>query len=63
MSGPNILKFDSHFVRELIMHNVITTAHVRTKSQLADIFTNAIGASQFSYLLSKLGVHDHHTLT
>lgn len=48
------IEIDCHFVRELLLQGLIATAHVRTKFQFADIFTKALGASQFSFLLSKL---------
>ncbi|GAA0152970.1 hypothetical protein LIER_37599 [Lithospermum erythrorhizon] len=49
-----------HFVRELLVNGAITTAHISTHQQLADVFTKALGAPQFFYLLSKLGVRDPH---
>ncbi|XP_021760653.1 uncharacterized protein LOC110725491 [Chenopodium quinoa] len=52
------IEIDCHFVRELLMQGVISTAHVRTKFQLADLFTKALGVPTFSFLLSKLGVRD-----
>lgn len=55
------IELDCHFVRELLVAGIITTAHVPTKLQLADLFTKALGAAQFSLLLSKLGVIDLHT--
>ena len=57
------IEIDCHFVRELLLQGLIATAHVRTKYQFADIFTKALGAFQFSFLLSKLGVRDPHTPT
>ncbi|GAA0159131.1 hypothetical protein LIER_38801 [Lithospermum erythrorhizon] len=43
---------------ELLVNGDITTAHISTHQQLADVFTKALGAPQFSYLLSKLEVRD-----
>ncbi|KAK6131684.1 hypothetical protein DH2020_034591 [Rehmannia glutinosa] len=40
-----------------------TLVHVRTKFQLADLFTKALGVPAFSLLLSRLGVRDLHTPT
>lgn len=50
------IDIDCHFVRELLLRHVITIMHVCTKFQLADLFTKALGAPAFSFLLSKLGV-------
>ncbi|XP_021773304.1 uncharacterized protein LOC110737266 [Chenopodium quinoa] len=45
-----------HFVCDAIQEGLITTTHVRTNEQLADIFTKALGRTQFEYLLSKWGI-------
>ena len=57
------IEIDCHFVRELIIAGVLVTSHVCTNLQLADIFTKALNASQFSFLLSKFGVQDLHAPT
>lgn len=57
------IEIDCHFVRELLVSGIVSTTHVRTSLQLADIFTKALGATQFHFLLSKLGVRDPHTPT
>ncbi|XP_074299960.1 uncharacterized protein LOC141631152 [Silene latifolia] len=54
------IEIDCHFIRDAIIEGLITAAHVSTTSQLADIFTKALGASQFHTLLRKLGVLDLH---
>ncbi|GAA0171428.1 hypothetical protein LIER_25459 [Lithospermum erythrorhizon] len=54
------IDIDCHFVRELVGTDIITTAHISTHLQLGDIFTKALGNSQFSLLLDKLGVYDPH---
>ncbi|KAL2940785.1 Retrovirus-related Pol polyprotein from transposon TNT 1-94 [Bienertia sinuspersici] len=55
------IEIDCHFVRELLLAGIIVTAYVRTGLQLADVFTKALDASQFHFLLCKLGVRDPHT--
>ncbi|XP_074276256.1 uncharacterized protein LOC141600007 [Silene latifolia] len=54
------IEIDCHFTRDAIIEGLITAAHVSSTSQLADIFTKALGASQFHTLLRKLGVLDLH---
>ncbi|KAJ4787232.1 Retroelement pol polyprotein-like [Rhynchospora pubera] len=57
------IEVDCHYVRDSIRAGHITTSHVRTTEQLADIFTKALGKRQFQYLLSKLGIRDLHAPT
>ncbi|KAG7536483.1 GAG-pre-integrase domain [Arabidopsis suecica] len=57
------IESDCHSVRDAVRDGIITTHHVRTEEQLADIFTKALGRSQFLYLMSKLGVQNLHTPT
>ncbi|KAL1190609.1 Retrovirus-related Pol polyprotein from transposon RE2 [Cardamine amara subsp. amara] len=52
---------DCHFIRDEIVRGVITTKHVSTKSQLADIFTKALGRKEFEAFLLKLGVVNLYT--
>ena len=54
---------DCHSVRDAVKAKLITTVHVRTNEQLADILTKALGTSSFCYLLSKFGVCDLHSPT
>ena len=54
---------DCHCVRDAVKAGLISTRHVRTKDQLADILTKALGKPQFELLLSKLGVTNLHTPT
>ncbi|PKI49186.1 hypothetical protein CRG98_030422 [Punica granatum] len=57
------IEIDCHFIRDHIKNNVITTAHVSTKHQLADLFTKALGRDRFLFLLGKLGVRNPHAPT
>lgn len=52
---------DCHHVRDAVQSTLITTEHVTSKNQLADILTKALPRPLFEDLLSKLGVR-HLTL-
>ena len=54
---------DCYSVRDAVKAKLISTVHVRTNEQLADILTKALGTSSFCYLLSKFGVCDLHAPT
>lgn len=54
---------DCHSVRDALKDGIITTHHIRTNDQLADIFTKALGRCQFEFLMSKLGIQDLHAPT
>lgn len=55
------IEIDCHLIREKVQEGVIKTTHVSTSHQLADIFTKPLGSSQFSTLLSKLGIINIHS--
>lgn len=48
------IEIDCHYVRERLVAGNITTAHVRSVQQLADILMKALGRPQFEYLTRKL---------
>ena len=52
------IEVDCHLVRDKIMEGMIKTFHVATNSQVADIFTKALGFSTFTRLSGKLGLKD-----
>ena len=52
------IEVDCHLVRDKIMEGMIKTFHVATNSQVADIFTKALGFSAFTILFGKLGLKD-----
>ena len=54
---------DCHCVRDAVKAGLISTIHVSTKDQIADILTKALGWPQFKALSSKLGVQDLHSPT
>jgi ATP sulfurylase len=49
------IEVDCHFVREKVLSGEITTPFVRSKEQLAYIFTKALDKSSHLNLRSKLG--------
>lgn len=51
------IEIDCHFVRDALNDGLITTSYVPTGDQLADVFTKALGKTQFDHLLRKLGIH------
>lgn len=57
------IEVDCHFVRDAIKDGLIAPSYVRTSTQLADIFTKALGKSQFDFLMSKLGIFAPHAPT
>lgn len=54
---------DCHFVRDAIQDGLIAPSYVPTTIQIADLFTKALGKSQFDFLLGKLGICDPHAPT
>nr|KYP42699.1 hypothetical protein KK1_035885 [Cajanus cajan] len=59
----NHIEFDCHCVRDEILRNCIRTSYVSSQAQLADLFTKALGLTQFSSLLCKLGIYSLHAPT
>ena len=57
------IEMDCHFVRDALQDGTISTSHIRTSVQPADILTKALGKSQFSLLLCKLGICNLHAPT
>ena len=57
------IEIDCHFVRDAIQDGINNPSHVPSTTQLADIFTKALGQAQFSFLLCKLGICDLHAPT
>ena len=52
------IEVDYHLVRDKIMEGMIKTFRVATNSQVADIFTKALGFTAFARLSGKLGMKD-----
>ena len=58
------IEIDCHIVREKLQAGIISPSYVPTVStQLADIFTKALGKERLLTLRHKLGVHDLHLPT
>ena len=57
------IEVDCHFIRDAITEGLIAPSYIPTYMQLADIFTKALGKSQFDCLLSKLGIVPSHPPT
>ncbi|GAA0149624.1 hypothetical protein LIER_08758 [Lithospermum erythrorhizon] len=57
------IEVDCHFLRDAIVDGTIVASHVPTGSQLADIFTKLLMATQFIALRDKLGIHNLHAST
>ena len=50
------IEIDCHFVRDKIKENFISTGHVRSSDQLADLLTKALNGTRVDYLCNKLGL-------
>lgn len=58
------IEIDCHIVTEkLHAHLIISTTHVPTTSQLADVFSKTLGHEQFPYLIGKLDIWNIHAST
>lgn len=47
---------DYHFVHEKLQANRLSPVYIPSDAQAADLFTMALGASQFHLLMGKLGI-------
>ncbi|KAL8136127.1 hypothetical protein AgCh_010650 [Apium graveolens] len=50
------IEIDCHLVHQKLKERLISTQHLSTHEQPADLFTKALSSAQLVYLLSKLGV-------
>ena len=57
------IEIDCHFVQEKLDAKTIQLYKINTKQQPADLFTKALGHTQFQFLKSKLGILDLHAPT
>ena len=57
------IEIDCHIVHEKLWSWLISTVHVPSKLQLANIFTKALGCEHFQNLSRKLGIMDLHAPT
>jgi len=54
---------DCHFIRDKIQDGSVTTRHVDSAHQLADVLTKPLGKEIFVPMVRKLGVQDIHSPT
>lgn len=52
------IEVDCHFTREKLEDGTISTPHVRTGSQLVDVFTKALPGLRISAICNKLGMYN-----
>ena len=57
------IEIDYNIIREKMQAGMINPSFVPSHSQLADVFTKALGKDQFASLRNKLGLHDIHSPT
>ncbi|GKB28078.1 uncharacterized mitochondrial protein-like protein, partial [Tanacetum coccineum] len=50
------IEVDCHFTREKLEDGTITTPHIRTESQLADVLTKALPGTRINSICNKLGM-------
>lgn len=62
MITPKISKLNYYFIREKLQAQLITTIHVSSKDQLADIFTKPL-YPQVATLCNRFGAYDIHPPT
>jgi hypothetical protein len=55
------IEIDYHLIREKLQDIIIQTFHTPTTQQPTNLFTKALGSTQFHYLLGKLGVMNIHS--
>lgn len=49
------IEIDCHFIRDKILEGAITTTHVPSHSQLADVLTKPLSVKQHNSLIRKIG--------
>jgi hypothetical protein len=57
------IEMDCHFIRDKIQDGSVTTRHVDSAHQLADILTKPLRKEIFMLMVRKLGVQDIHPPT
>lgn len=57
------IEIDCHIVREKLQAGEISPIYIRSRDELADIFTKALGGDSFNYLSHKLGLRNIHSPT
>lgn len=57
------IELDCHFVRDEFQANRISQPYIPSEIQPTDLFTKALGSSQFHSLMGKLGICNLHSPT
>ena len=52
------IEIDCHYIRDKVLSGIISTPHVSSSSQLADIFTKSLAGVSYDSFCSKLGMFD-----
>ena len=52
------IEIDCHFVRDMVIKEVICTSYIQSSEQLADIFTKGLSVGVFRDLCTKLDMID-----
>ena len=52
------IEIDCHYLRDKVMSGVISTRHVASSHQLADIFTKSLAGISYDAMCTKLGMFD-----
>ena len=55
------IEVDYHYVRNMVMKEIISTPYTQSSEQLADIFTNELSVGVFESLCTKLSMIDMYT--
>ena len=54
----NHIEIDCHYIRDKVMSGVISTRHMASSHQLADIFTKGLAGISYDATCTKLGMFD-----
>ena len=52
------IEIDCHYIRDKVMSRVISTPHVTSLHQLADVFTKSLAGISYDTMCTKLGMFD-----
>ena len=55
------IEIDCHVVRDKVQEKVVRLLHIKTKSQVGDLLTKALGSQQFQFLLGKMNMVNIHS--
>ena len=55
------IEIDCHVVRDKVQEKEVRLLHIKTKSQVGDLLTKALGSQQFQFLLGKMNMVNIHS--